>query len=65
MRPIKTALVEVMLRRINYIAHRDGASLHRRASAMPQCVRCRQLVTVGEKWNHSSPRTFAGHSQTV
>ena len=65
MRSIKTVLVEVMLRRINYIVHRDGASLHRRAAAMPQSVRCRHLVMVGEKWNHFSPRTFARHSQTV
>ena len=34
MRSIKPALVEVTLRRINYIAHRDRAALHWRATAM-------------------------------
>jgi hypothetical protein len=34
MRSIKTVLVEVTLRRINYIAHCDGASLHWRPTAM-------------------------------
>jgi hypothetical protein len=34
MRSIKAALVEVMLRRINHIAHCDGAALHRRPTAM-------------------------------
>jgi hypothetical protein len=64
MRPIKAALVEVMLRRIEYIVHRDGAALHRRPTAMSQCDRCVNLVMVGEKWNHSAPSTFR-HSETV
>ncbi len=34
MRSIKAVLVEVLLRRINDIAHCDGASLHRRPTAM-------------------------------
>ena len=34
MRSIKTVLVEVMLRRINDIAHCDGTTLHGRPTAM-------------------------------
>jgi hypothetical protein len=34
MRSIKAVLVEVMLRRINYIAHCDGAALHWRPTAI-------------------------------
>jgi hypothetical protein len=34
MRSINAALVEVMLRRINYIAHGDRVALHRRPTAM-------------------------------
>jgi hypothetical protein len=64
MRSIKAALVEVMLRRIKYIVHRDRAALHRRPTAMSQSSRCVNLMVVGQKWNHSSPSTFR-HSETV
>lgn len=65
MRSIKPALVEVVLRRIDDIAHRDWAKLYWRDAAMPQCGRRVHLVMVGEKWNHLSPSTFAGHPETV
>jgi hypothetical protein len=58
-RSIKAALVEVMLRSINDIVHRDWLALDCRAAAMSKCGRCIHLVVVGEKWNNFAPRASA------
>jgi hypothetical protein len=65
MRSIEAMLVEVTLRGVDDIAHRDRSALHRGSTRMSQCVRRMHLVMVGQQWNDIAPRTFARHRETV
>ena len=65
MRSVKAVFVEVLLRHINYIDHRDGTALYGRPAAMSECVRYMDFVMIAKKRNHLAPRTLARHRETV
>ncbi len=61
---LQTTLVQVALRRINYVGDRRRTSLHRRPATMAESGRCEHLVMIGEKRDYVLP-CVARHGYTV
>ena len=61
---LQTTLIQVALRRINYVGARRRTSLHRRPATVAESGRCEHLVMVGEKRDYVLPRV-ASHGSAV
>jgi hypothetical protein len=52
---LQTTLVQVVLRRINYVGDRRRTSLHRRPATVAESGRCEHLVMIVEKRDYVLP----------